>query len=207
MLTHALIGATYAFAAAVQPGPFQAYLIASTMTRGWRRTAPAVLAPLLSDIPIIAIVLFVLTRVPPAFASLLRLAGGVFLLSLACGAFRTWRDYDAPVRAVGATPVRQTVLNAVMVNLLNPNPYISWSLVLGPVLLEAWRTGTAHALAFLVSFYTTMIATTAAVLVPFAGARSLGPRVGRVLVGLSALALAGFGMYQTWAGARALLNG
>jgi threonine/homoserine/homoserine lactone efflux protein len=66
MLTHALIGATYAFAAAVQPGPFQTYLIASTMTRGWRRTAPAVLAPLLSDIPIIAIVMFLarVRRVP-----------------------------------------------------------------------------------------------------------------------------------------------
>jgi threonine/homoserine/homoserine lactone efflux protein len=111
------------------------------------------------------------------------------------------------VRAVDATPVRQTVLNAVMVNLLNPNPYISWSLVLGPVLLEAWRTGAAHALALLVSFYTTMIVTTAAVLVPFAGARSLGPRVGRALVGLSVLALAAFGIYQAWAGARALLAG
>jgi len=56
-----LLGATCAFAAAVQPGPFQTYLISSTLTRGWRRTLPVVLAPLLSDVPVIALVLLVLT--------------------------------------------------------------------------------------------------------------------------------------------------
>jgi threonine/homoserine/homoserine lactone efflux protein len=51
MLGYLTIGVTYAFAAAVQPGPFQAYLISLTLVNGWRRTLPAVLAPLLSDFP------------------------------------------------------------------------------------------------------------------------------------------------------------
>ena len=34
----------------------------------------------------------------------------------------------------------------------------------------------------------------------FAGARRLGPRVNRVLVGVSALALAAFGLWQLWLG-------
>ncbi|MCK7498353.1 MAG: hypothetical protein MZW92_52770 [Comamonadaceae bacterium] len=65
MLSYVTLGAAYAFAAAVQPGPFQAHLVASTLTRGLRRTLPAVLAPLLSDVPIIVLVLLVLTQVPP----------------------------------------------------------------------------------------------------------------------------------------------
>ncbi len=205
LLTCATIGATYAFAAAVQPGPFQAYLIASTMTNGWRRTAPAVFAPLLSDVPIVCLVLLVLTRVTPTVVTGLRLAGGLFLLYLAFGAFKAWREYEE-IRAVRAAPVTHTVLSAAMVNLLNPNPYLSWSLVLGPLLLEAWRVSPSHAGALVVSFYVTMVLATAALLVPFAGARAMGPRVGRVLVGLSALALAGFGVYQCWTGVRALVS-
>jgi hypothetical protein len=36
--------------------------------------------------------------------------------------------------------------------------------------------------------------------------RSIGSRVGRVLVGVSALALAFFGLYQAWAGSTAIIR-
>jgi threonine/homoserine/homoserine lactone efflux protein len=205
MPPYVLLGATYAFAAAVQPGPFQTYLISSTLTRGLRRTLPAVLAPLLSDIPIVALVLFVLTRVPPSAVNALRLAGGVFLLFLAAGAFASYRRYE-PRRVDRPDQTTRTVLEAAFVNLLNPNPYLSWSLVLGPLLLQAWRASPAHGVGLLASFYLTMIASTAVILVPFAGARALGPRVGRAMLGVSVLALAAFGLYQSWAGGAALLG-
>ena len=59
----------FAFAAALQPGPLQAYLLASVAQRGWKRTLPAALSPLLSDGPIILVVLLVLTRLPDSFRS------------------------------------------------------------------------------------------------------------------------------------------
>jgi len=199
MSEYLILGATYAFAAAVQPGPFQTYLISSTLTQGWRRTVPAALAPILSDIPIIALTLLVLTRMPPAVVTSLRLAGGLYLLYLAAGAFAAFRRYQAPT--VGQPPrTARTVLKAAAVNLLNPNPYLSWSLILGPLLLQAWQEAPAYGIALLVSFYVTMISTTAVILIPFAGARALSPRVGRAMVGVSALALAAFGVYQVWAG-------
>jgi threonine/homoserine/homoserine lactone efflux protein len=203
MPAYVLLGATYAFAAAVQPGPFQTYLISSTLTQGWRRTLPAVLAPLLSDIPIVSLVLLVLTQVPPPVVTALRLAGGVFVLYLAAGAVRAFRRYEAPRIDRTAHPAR-TVLNAAVVNLLNPNPYLSWSLVLGPLVLQAWRTAPAHGIALVASFYVTMMMSTALILIPFAGARALGPRIGRAMVGLSAIALAAFGLYQLWVGGASL---
>jgi threonine/homoserine/homoserine lactone efflux protein len=162
-----------------------------------------VLAPLLSDIPIVSLVLFVLTRVPPPFVTALRLAGGLFVLYLAAGALRAFRRYETPRVGRAAHPAR-TVLNAAVVNLLNPNPYLSWSLVLGPLLLQAWRAAPAYGIGLLAAFYGTMIASTAVVLLPFAGARALGPRVGRAMLGASALALAAFGLYQLWAGGTSL---
>ncbi|MCX6550849.1 MAG: LysE family transporter [Acidobacteria bacterium] len=205
MPAYLLLGATYAFAAAVQPGPFQAYLISSTLAHGWRRTLPALLAPILSDIPVICLVLLVLTQVPPLVVILLRLAGGLFLLYLAAGAFTSFRTYHVPP-VDGAAAQSRTVLKAAMTNLLNPNPYLAWSLVLGPLLLQAWRANPAYGIGLLMSFYVTMVVSTAVILIPFAGARALGPHVNRAMVGLSAVALAAFGLYQMWAGAASLLR-
>ena len=199
MTPYLIFGFTYAFAAAVQPGPFQAFLVAQTMTAGWRRTAPAALAPVLSDGPIIALVLLVLSRVPPGFVPALRIAGGLFLLYLAVRAYVAFREYDAS-RILAPPSRQQTLLKATMVNLLNPNPYLGWSLVMGPLLLKGWRESPAHGIALLVSFYGTMVLCLLGTILLFAAARNLGPRVGRVLTGASAVALAGFGLYSLGAG-------
>lgn len=201
MSSYLLAGATLAFAAAVQPGPFQAFLVSSTMTSGWRRTIPAAFAPILSDIPIVSLVLFVLTHVSPAWLDGLRLAGGLFLLYLAARAFLVWRRYRQVVSTVQPS-ARRTFFEAVGVNLLNPNPYISWSLVLGPLVLKAWREAPGYGVALVVAFYATMIGSTAALVLLLAAARSLGPRVARASVGVSAIALAFFGLYQVVAGLR-----
>jgi threonine/homoserine/homoserine lactone efflux protein len=194
-----IMGITYAFAAAVQPGPFQAYLISQTLTNGWRRTIPAAFAPLLSDGPIIALVLLVLSRMPGWLVQVLQCAGGVFLLYLAVSAFKSWRNFDGK-KAVQIHSSRQTVLKAAMVNLLNPSPYIGWSLVMGPLLLKGWRETPANGIALLIGFYVTMILVTLGIMLLFATARNLGPRVSRALVGLSAIALACFGLYELWLG-------
>jgi threonine/homoserine/homoserine lactone efflux protein len=201
MLTYLILGMTYAFAAAVQPGPLQTYLISQTLSHGWRRTLPAAFSPLFSDGPVIVLVLLVLSRVPVWMAQGLRLAGGVFVLYLAWGAVNAWRAYDAQQMA----PAPSSLLRAALVNVLNPNPYISWSLVLGPLLLKAWREAPAHGVALLAGFYGTMVLALAGTIVLFAAARNLGPRVTRVLIGLSSVALAGFGCYLLWSGIGGIL--
>jgi threonine/homoserine/homoserine lactone efflux protein len=199
MLVYLIIGSTYAFAAAVQPGPLQTYLVSQTLENGWRRTIPAAFAPLLSDGPIIALVLFVLTRMPAWLVRTLQFAGGVFLLYLALGAYRTWRNFNVK-KPVQEHTSRQTVLKAALVNLLNPAPYIGWSLVMGPLLLKGWHETPGNGIALLVGFYTTLILVTLGIMLLFSAARTLGPRVSRVLVGLSAVALVLFGLYELWLG-------
>lgn len=206
MLPFLILGSAYAFAAAVQPGPYQTYLISQALSLGWRRTLPAALAPLLSDVPIILLVVLVLSRLPFALEPALRCAGGVFLLYLAWRAFRTWREYRLAAED-GAATARRSLLSAAVVNLLNPNPYLGWSLVMGPLLLKGWREAPVNGIALLVAFYGTMVVVSVGIIVLFAGARSLGPRVARGLVGLSAVALACFGSWQLWSGARGLLRG
>jgi threonine/homoserine/homoserine lactone efflux protein len=199
MLTYLILGMTYAFAAAAQPGPFQTYVISEALSHGWRRTLPAALSPLLSDGPVIVVVLLVLSRVPVWVAQGLRCAGGAFVLWLAYGAVKAWRAYDA--KKITRPPSRRrSVLKAALVNLLNPNPYIGWSLVMGPLLLEGWREAPVRGIALLAGFYGVLVLSTAGIIVLFATARNLGPRVSRALLGASAVALACFGAYRLWSG-------
>ena len=62
MLSYIVQGLGYGFTAAVQPGPFQTFVLAQALNRGWRRALPMALAPLLSDGPIITLMLLVLTH-------------------------------------------------------------------------------------------------------------------------------------------------
>jgi threonine/homoserine/homoserine lactone efflux protein len=205
MTGYLLLGMTYAFAAAVQPGPFQTYLISQTLSNGWRRTIPAAFAPLLSDGPIILLVLLLLSRIPDWMTHFLQIAGGIFLLYLAAGAFRNWCGFDMK-KAFQDQPNHQTVFKATLVNLLNPNPYFAWSLVMGPLLLKGWRETPINGIALLVGFYITMIIVTLGIMLLFAATRSLGTRVSRMLVGVSFIALACFGLYELWLGISAAIT-
>jgi len=49
-------------------------------------------------------------------------------------------------------------------------------------------------------FYGTMVLSLAGTIALFAAARNLGPRVTRVLIALSSVALACFGCYLLWSG-------
>ncbi len=200
MLASLLFPAGFAFAAAIQPGPLQAYLLSSVAQRGWRRTLPAALSPLVSDGPIILIVLLVLTRLPEAAARGLRLAGGLLLLYFAWTSYRQWRR--GPVLETnGAQAAPRTLIEAAGVNVLNPNPWLGWSLVMGPALLAAWQQGPAVGIGFLVVFYGILIGMTAAIILLFGATSLLSPRLRHTLILVSAVLLAALGLYQIVASA------
>ncbi len=188
-----LQGISLGFAAAVQPGPLSTYLVSETLKSGWRRTLPAIFAPFLSDGPIAALMLLLLSRTSTRLLQLMSLPGGVFVLYLAFRAWTNWRS-SAPGPDT-ATRDSRTVIKAAMINLLNPNPYLGWSLVLGPLMLKGWRESPVHGIAFVLAFYATMLAGLGGLVMIFHGARALGPRINRALIGASALALTLCGLY------------
>jgi len=199
MWLYIIQGIGYGFAAAVQPGPFQTYLISQTLSKGWKRTFPAVLAPLISDGPIIVLCLLVLSQVPAWLQRFLHIAGGSFILYLAYGAYRAWKNFDLNISSTELA-THQGVLKAALVNLLNPNPYLYWTLVTGPILLTGWRETPAHGLGFIVGFFVSLIFSLSAIVVVFGTARRFGPKANRTLLGISAVALFCFGLYQLWRG-------
>lgn len=199
MWLYVLQGIGLGFSAAVLPGPFMAYLISQTLERGWRRALPAALAPLVSDGPIITLCLLILSQVPVWFERFLHFAGGTFILYLAFGAYKAWRNFapNPPFTDPGA---RGSVFKAALMNALSPGPYIYWSLVTGPILLRGWRETPVNGIGFLAGFYAAIVLSLSAIVLVFGLARELGPKVSRVLLGVSAGALFGFGLFQLWLG-------
>jgi threonine/homoserine/homoserine lactone efflux protein len=122
-------------------------------------------------------------------------AGGVLLLYLAWASYRQWRGEAAAwFNANDSAP--RTLLQAATVNILNPNPYLGWSLVLGPAVLAAWHQSPANAAALIIAFYATMVTVLACTALLFGTTRFLGPGGRRALVLVSAAILAALGVYQ-----------
>jgi threonine/homoserine/homoserine lactone efflux protein len=199
MLSFLLQGLTLGFAAGAQPGPFQTYLISQTLSQGWRRTWIAAFAPLVSDGPIVALALLVLSQIPDWFQNVLRIAGGLFVLYLAWGAFNAWRSFRPDAETAPQAGPR-SLLRAATMNALSPGPYLFWSLAIGPLIVTTWRDSAPNALSIVLAFYIAMISLNFAVVLVFGQAVRFGNQVRKVMLGLSVLALAGFGLYQLWQG-------
>ena len=193
-------GIGYGFAAAVQPGPFQTYLISQTLTKGWRRTLPASPRPIdqrRSDhCPLSAG-----AQSGPGLAAAVSVSSpGDYLFYISRIAPINPGKTLIRICPLPETGTQQSVLKAALINMLNPNPYIFWSLVTGPILLAGWRETPVHGLGFLLGFYLTMILGFCVIIIVFGSARQLGPKVNRALLGVSAIALVCFGLFQLWKG-------
>jgi len=195
MLKYILIGGGFAFAAAAQPGPLQAFLLSRVAVGGWKRTLPAAFAPVISDGPIAVLVLVVLNRVAGGFEHILKFAGGILLLYFAGSALAAWRR-DKAGTEMEAPSAPRTLLQAVSVNLVNPGPYLGWSLVLGPLAIEAWNESAGYAIVLIASFYVTMVLSLGLFILLLGTTSFLGPRGRRALLFASSVALASIGVYQ-----------
>jgi threonine/homoserine/homoserine lactone efflux protein len=194
-----LIGSGFALAAALQPGPLQAFLFSSVTRQGLKKTLPAALAPVLSDGPIALIVLLVINRLPQIMTIGLQLGGGVLLLYFAYRSYKQWQAASDQGN-LEESSIPRTMFQAALVNLLNPNPYLGWSLVLGPAVMNAWSNSTSNAIALIAAFYITIVTATMGLVILFGLTGFLSTERRRWLILLSAVILAILGGYQVISG-------
>jgi threonine/homoserine/homoserine lactone efflux protein len=200
MLPYLVIGISYGFAAAVQPGPLQSYLISRSLSHGWQRTLPATFAPLISDGPVIVLILLVVNQIPAKLIALLQIAGGFFLLYISISTWKTWKSFDSKNLHINHSGSR-SLFQATFINFLNPSLYLGWSLIMGPLLIRSWRESPSSGIALIFGFYSLLILTSIGIIILFSFTRKFGIRITRVLIGISAIVLGLFSIYQLWNGA------
>jgi threonine/homoserine/homoserine lactone efflux protein len=190
--------------AALQPGPFQTYILSETLRRGWRKSLPMTFAPLVSDLPPVLLTLLVLSRMPQGVLDGLRIAGGLLMLTLARGAYKSFNQQTEVPDTVDEGPAK-SLFSAAAINILSPSVYLFWSTIGAPIVLDGWQISPMHGLAFIIGMYAVFIPALITLILLFGQTGRL-PAKARQWMGYGlALLLALLGLYQIWVGVSAFI--
>ena len=154
MLSSLLLGLSLGFAAGVSPGPMLALVIARSMEKGFASGLRVAIAPLFSDLPIILAAVLLATALPVRMLQALGIGGGLFLIFL--GVQEIVRARRVTPGHPGERPT-EDLTHAILVNLLNPHPWIFWFSVGGPLVVRAWALSPIDGGSFLVAFYALLV--------------------------------------------------
>lgn len=143
-------GTVLGLAAGFSPGPLTFLVISETLRHGLRAGVKVALAPVLTDLPIIALAVLLLDRLLayPTVYGIIALAGGILLLHLGIGSLRI-----SAVELQEPGMPSSSLWKGIATNLLNPNPYVFWISVGTPIILDASQHSWVHAAAFAVLFF------------------------------------------------------
>jgi threonine/homoserine/homoserine lactone efflux protein len=149
--------------AGISPGPLLTLVIAASLRSGLTGGLMVALAPLITDAPIIALSVLLAGSLPPEALRWVGTLGGLVVIWLGIETLRS--SSKAILRQdaeAGANP-RRELWRGVVVNALNPHPYLYWATVGGPALVSGWRASPWHALAYMFPFYALLVGSKMAV--------------------------------------------
>lgn len=154
MIIHLFTGLMLGMTAGVAPGPLLTLVVTQTLRYGVREGIKTALAPLITDLPIILAALWMVSRVSGTTwpLGLLSLMGAVYVGYLAWGSLAIKIDRtDAPPSKA------DSFKKGILVNLLNPHPYLFWLTVGAPMLITAWAAVPIAAILWIIGFYTMLV--------------------------------------------------
>ncbi len=132
------------------PGPLLTLVVAQTLKHDTREGVRVAVAPLITDLPIIVAALLILSRLTH-FRYLLggiSFFGGMYVLYLAYESLQT-----EPVVLDIPCGAPHSFRKGALINALNPHPYLFWTTVGAPLMLQAWPDNRFSPLVFMASFY------------------------------------------------------
>lgn len=121
--------------AAITPGPLMALLISETLKHGKSSGIKIALAPLFTDLPIMLVGTFVLSKLTQLdlLLGVISLLGALYLAYLAYGSIRT-KGINLEV-----SDENRSLRKGIISNFLNPNPYIFYFSILGPIAVKGMK--------------------------------------------------------------------
>ena len=156
MLSFLITGTILGLSAGFAPGPLLALVISETMEHGVRAGIKVALAPILTDLPIIIVTVFVLAKLSDfqSVLGIISIIGALFILYLGINNLRTKGieldlDKSAP----------RSFQKGIIANALSPHPYLFWFSVGGPITIKAMDHNLLAAISFIGSFYVLLLGT------------------------------------------------
>lgn len=157
MLAYLGLGFSMGLSAGISPGPLLALVIAASLRSGLAGGLRVALAPLITDVPIIALSVLLAGSLPPEALRWVGTIGGLVVIWLGIETLRAARTAVLPQHTPEGADPRRELWRGVVANALNPHPYLFWATVGGPALVSSWRISPWHALAFVLPFYVMLL--------------------------------------------------
>ncbi|RME32628.1 MAG: LysE family translocator [Gammaproteobacteria bacterium] len=149
-------GILLGLSAGLAPGPLFTLVVSETLRHGAASGIRVAMAPLITDLPIIAVTLLLVVELSGfrEIGAILSLVGAGFILYLAVDTLRAGEG-------TAAEPADRTrprsLLRGVLVNALSPHPYLFWLGIGGPLMLRASRHGLLGPVLFVGGFYLCLV--------------------------------------------------
>ena len=152
--TYLITGMLFGLSGGLTPGPLLTLVISETLRHNIREGIKISFAPLFSDLPIVLISLFLISRLSDTrpVLGVIALLGGFYLLYLGFENI-TFKGAEIPVKK--AQP--QSLKKGVIANFVNPNPYIFWMTIGAPMVMKASAHGYLAPAYFIAAMYVFMI--------------------------------------------------
>jgi threonine/homoserine/homoserine lactone efflux protein len=141
-------------AAGIAPGPLMALVLTETLKYGKKEGEKVAVAPLITDLPIILFVLFVLSKLSQKslIIGIITLIGAGYLIYL--GVHNLMADDSIE----GLDPFKRGGLKqGVVANFLSPHPYLFWLTIGGPMVFKGAQESILPAVFFVFGFYVFLV--------------------------------------------------
>ena len=149
-----LSGLILGITAGISPGPLLALVISETLKHNKAGGIRVAIAPLFTDIPIIIISLFIISKLSNQniLLGIISLSGAVFI---------SYIGYDC-IRIKGielSTEGKKSgsLFRGIIANTLSPYPYLFWLTVGAPITFKAYKISLAASIQFLLAFYICLV--------------------------------------------------
>ena len=150
--------------AGISPGPLLTLVLTQTLKHNKSEGIKVALSPLVTDLPIVVLTLFVFSQLAQfnSILGIISFAGGLFVAYLG---YESWQAKGLDINASG--PPSQSLQKGIVANFLSPHPYLFWATVGMPYAFKAYQISLLSSVLFFVCFYAFLVGSkiTVAVLV------------------------------------------
>ena len=154
MTAYIILGVTMGLTAGLSPGPLLMLLISETIKQNRKAGILVACVPLITDLPIVLISIFVLKAISDyhLILGIISLLGALYLGYLAFENIKL-KHFEPDIDDNKPKSLRKGIIT----NFLNPNPYLFWMTIGAPTVLKGYRTSIFLSLCFVALFYICLV--------------------------------------------------
>ncbi len=152
--TYLTMGAVFGLTAGISPGPLLTLVISETLRHNKTEGVKIAVAPLITDIPIVLLTIFILSKMASSdfVLGIISILGGIFIAYLGYDSIKS-RGIEIDIQNLKPKSIRK----GIIVNILSPHPYIFWLMVGAPITVKAYQANPFAAFAFIIAFYVLLV--------------------------------------------------